>query len=286
MHSLGDGLGIPIRRVDARRSGSSASSPASTIRRRSARRSAGVFIDVFEAEAKRLPKPATVRFLAQGTLYPDVIESVSVKGPSAVDQDAPQRRRPAGDAGLRADRAAAQLFKDEVRQLGRELGLPEELIRPPPLPGSGPGGAHPRRGDRRARRAAPGGGRHLHRGAARDAAGTTRSSQAFAVLLPVKSVGVMGDYRTYENVVALRAVETQDFMTADWARSPTTSSAASPTASSTRSAASTAWSTTSPASRRARSSGSSRRLTAPERRRSGFPYEDDAVLKCRWAAGR
>jgi GMP synthase (glutamine-hydrolysing) len=175
-----------------------------------------VFIEVFEREAARLEG---VRYLAQGTLYPDVIESTSVKGPSAVIKShhnvggLPER------LGFELVEPLRWLFKDEVRQLGRELGLPEEFIGRHPFPG--PGLAVRILGEVTAERV-----RLLQEADAifiaelRESGYYPKVSQAFAVLLPVKSVGVMGDYRTYENVVALRAVETQDFMTADWSPLP------------------------------------------------------------------
>jgi len=114
-----------------------------------------------------------------------------------------------------------ELFKDEVRQVGRELGLPEDIVRRHPFPG--PGLAVRILGPVDAGRVgdAPAGRRHLPRGDPRRRLCTTRSGQAFAVLLPVRSVGVMGDFRTYANVVALRAVTSQDGMTADWYQFPT-----------------------------------------------------------------
>jgi GMP synthase (glutamine-hydrolysing) len=174
------------------------------------------FVEVFEEEALRLPN---VEFLAQGTLYPDVIESVSVKGPSAVIKThhnvggLPER------LGFELIEPLRWLFKDEVRQLGRELALPEELVARHPFPG--PGLAVRILGEVTAERVAV-----LQEADAifldelRESGWYEKTSQAFAVLLPVKSVGVMGDFRTYENVVALRAVETQDFMTADWSQLP------------------------------------------------------------------
>jgi GMP synthase (glutamine-hydrolysing) len=215
VHSLGDGLGIPIRAVDARRRflDELAGQTDPEAKRRTIGR---VFIEVFEQEAHRL---AGARFLAQGTLYPDVIESVSVKGPSAVIKThhnvggLPER------LGFELVEPLRWLFKDEVRQLGRELGLPEELIGRHPFPG--PGLAVRVLGEVTAERVAV-----LQEADAifleelRESGWYGKTSQAFAVLLPVHSVGVMGDFRTYENVVALRAVETQDFMTADWSPLP------------------------------------------------------------------
>jgi GMP synthase (glutamine-hydrolysing) len=213
--SLRDGLGVPVVVADARARFLDAL--AGIEDPESKRRTIGrVFIEVFEAEAAHLQG---VRFLAQGTLYPDVIESVSVKGPSAVIKThhnvggLPER------LGFELIEPLRALFKDEVRRLGRELGLPEELLSRHPFPG--PGLAVRILGEVTPERVA------LLQDAdaifleeLRAAGYYERTSQAFVVLLPVKSVGVMGDFRTYENVAALRAVETQDFMTADWSHLP------------------------------------------------------------------
>ncbi len=129
------------------------------------------FIAVFAEEARRLEG---VRFLGQGTLYPDVIESVSVKGPSAQIKTHHNVGGLPDDLQFELIEPLRFLFKDEVRQLGRELGLPDEIVEPPSLPGPGPRGAHPRRGHRRARGDPAGGRRHLHRGAPRARAGTRR----------------------------------------------------------------------------------------------------------------
>ena len=213
--SLRDGLGIDVVVVDARQRFLSALAGIEEPEEK--RRTVGrVFVEVFEDEARGLED---ARYLAQGTLYPDVIESVSVKGPSAVIKThhnvggLPER------LGFELLEPLRFLFKDEVRQLGRELGLPEEFVRRHPFPG--PGLAVRILGEITAERVAK-----LQEADAifleelRQAGFYDRVSQAFAVLLPVKSVGVMGDYRTYENVVALRSVETQDFMTADWSHLP------------------------------------------------------------------
>ncbi len=214
--SLRDGLGIAVLAVDARERflGALAGIEEPEQKRRTIGR---VFIEVFEDEARRLPPD--VRYLAQGTLYPDVIESVSVKGPSAVIKThhnvggLPER------LGFELVEPLRFLFKDEVRQLGRELGLPEQFIGRHPFPG--PGLAVRILGEVTPERVAL-----LQEADAiyleelRDTGWYDKVSQAFAVLLPVKSVGVMGDFRTYESVVALRAVETQDFMTADWSPLP------------------------------------------------------------------
>ncbi|WP_029521350.1 glutamine-hydrolyzing GMP synthase [Persephonella sp. IF05-L8] len=175
-----------------------------------------LFIEIFEEEAKKIPD---VEFLVQGTLYPDVIESVSVKGPSAVIKThhnvggLPERMN------LKLIEPLRELFKDEVRELGKELGLPDEIIYRQPFPG--PGLAIRIIGEVNEQ--------DLNILREADAivveevkkAGLYRDLwQSFAVLLPIHTVGVMGDYRTYEKVIAIRAVESTDGMTADWARLP------------------------------------------------------------------
>ncbi len=176
----------------------------------------GTFIEVFEDEARGLPN---IRFLAQGTLYPDVIESVSFKGPSATIKShhnvggLPERMH------LELIEPLRELFKDEVRQLGQVLGIPDRIVGRQPFPG--PGLAIRILGAVSAERVAV-----LQAAEAivdeeiRAAGLYDQLWQAFAVLLPVKTVGVMGDARTYENVIAIRAVESLDGMTADWARLP------------------------------------------------------------------
>ncbi len=175
------------------------------------------FIEVFEEESKRL---GDFTFLAQGTLYPDVIESVSFKGgPSAVIKShhnvggLPEKMR------LKLLEPFRELFKDEVRVLGREMGMPDEIITRQPFPG--PGLAIRILGNVTRE--------HLDILRIADkiileevkVAGLYNGLwQSFAVLLPVKTVGVMGDARTYENVVAIRAVTSTDGMTADWAHLP------------------------------------------------------------------
>jgi GMP synthase (glutamine-hydrolysing) len=174
------------------------------------------FIAVFEEEARKFPQ---ARFLAQGTLYPDVIESTSVKGPSATIKTHHNVGGLPATLGFELVEPLRFLFKDEVRRLGLELGLPEEFVYRQPFPG--PGLAVRILGEVTPERVAL-----LQRADAIfmeeiRAAGLYREiAQALAVLLPVRSVGVMGDQRTYEHVVALRAVTTEDFMTADWYRFP------------------------------------------------------------------
>jgi len=174
------------------------------------------FIRVFEEEAQKIKK---VRFLAQGTLYPDVIESVSVKGPSATIKTHHNVGGLPARMKLELIEPLRFLFKDEVRVLGRELGLPPELLNRHPFPG--PGLAVRILGEVTGERV------KLLQAADRIVEIEIRSAglyeqlwQAFAVLLPVKTVGVMGDQRTYENAVAIRAVNSQDAMTADWADIP------------------------------------------------------------------
>jgi GMP synthase (glutamine-hydrolysing) len=174
------------------------------------------FIDVFEEQAAKLGR---VDFLAQGTLYPDVIESVAIVGQSSVIKShhnvggLPERMR------MKLVEPLRELFKDEVRVVGRQLGLEDEFVVRQPFPG--PGLAVRILGEITVERLA------LLRKAdavvaeeVRRAGWYERLWQSFAVLLPVQSVGVMGDERTYEYTAAIRAVESKDGMTADWARLP------------------------------------------------------------------
>ncbi len=174
------------------------------------------FIAVFEEEARRLGK---IDFLAQGTLYPDVIESVSVKGPSVTIKTHHNVGGLPEKMGFRLVEPLRELFKDEVREVGRELGLPDTILWRQPFPG--PGLAVRILGEVTRERL------DLLRKAdviveeeIRKAGLYQEIWQAFAVLLPIRTVGVMGDERTYEHVIALRAVHSQDGMTADWVRLP------------------------------------------------------------------
>jgi GMP synthase (glutamine-hydrolysing) len=180
------------------------------------KRIGNLFIELFEAEAERIEG---VAYLAQGTLYPDVIESVSFKGPSATIKSHHNVGGLPEDMNLKLIEPLRELFKDEVRVLGRELGLPEEIIRRHPFPG--PGLAVRILGEVTAERV------NILQQADTIMENEIKSAglydeiwQSFAVLLPVKTVGVMGDERTYDNVVALRAVKSLDGMTADWYEFP------------------------------------------------------------------
>jgi GMP synthase (glutamine-hydrolysing) len=177
-----------------------------------------VFIDVFKDEAKKI---RDAHFLAQGTLYPDVIESGgAADGPAATIKTHHNVGGLPAELGFELIEPLRDLFKDEVRQAGSTLGLPDEIVWRHPFPG--PGLA--------VRCLGPVSQDRLDVLREADAiwideirkAGLYREiAQAFAVLLPVQSVGVMGDFRTYENALALRAVQTDDFMTAEWVRVPT-----------------------------------------------------------------
>ncbi|MFQ5685349.1 MAG: glutamine-hydrolyzing GMP synthase [Candidatus Scalindua sp.] len=175
------------------------------------------FIDVFKEEANKL---ADIKYLAQGTLYPDIIESVSAHGgPTATIKSHHNVGALPAELGFELVEPLKELFKDEVRKMGSELGLPDEIVWRHPFPG-------------------PGLAIRIIGEITQDRLETLRYAdeimiqeiqsaglygkiaQAFAVFLPVSTVGVMGDERSYENVIALRAVETTDFMTADWVKLP------------------------------------------------------------------
>src|SRR6202008_3502502 len=178
------------------------------------------FIAVFDEEAHRIEKEeGKVEWLVQGTLYPDVIESSSVRGPSQVIKShhnvggLPEKMK------LKLIEPLKELFKDEVRQIGRDLGMPEDILQRQPFPG--PGLAVRIVGEITAERVA------LLQEAddivvteIKRAGLYQQIWQSFAVLLPVMSVGVMGDQRTYANTCAIRAVHSEDGMTADWTPLP------------------------------------------------------------------
>jgi GMP synthase (glutamine-hydrolysing) len=175
-----------------------------------------LFIRTFESEAKKLGK---VDYLVQGTLYPDVIESVSVKGPSATIKTHHNVGGLPTCMKFKLIEPLRELFKDEVRLLGKELKIPDEILMRHPFPG--PGLAVRVIGEITEARL------EILRHADAIVEEEIRKAglygsiwQAFAVLLPIKTVGVMGDERTYENVIAIRAVTSQDGMTADWAKIP------------------------------------------------------------------
>lgn len=175
-----------------------------------------LFIKKFEAEAAKIGK---VQYLVQGTLYPDVIESVSFKGPSATIKSHHNVGGLPARMKLRLIEPLRELFKDEVRRLGQELGMPDEIVWRQPFPG-------------------PGLAIRILGSITKERLGILRNAetivdqeirraglyqelwQAFAVLLPIRTVGVMGDQRTYEHVIAIRAVTSVDGMTADWAPLP------------------------------------------------------------------
>ena len=174
------------------------------------------FIKIFEEEAGKL---GDIKFLAQGTLYPDVIESISVRGPSAVIKSHHNVGGLPEVMKLKLVEPLRELFKDEVRQVGLELGLPEEAIYRQPFPGPGLGIRI--LGDITSERLDI-----LRKADVIVLEEMKRSGfyrkvwQSFAVLLPIQTVGVMGDERTYEHVIALRVVDSVDAMTADWTRLP------------------------------------------------------------------
>ena len=175
------------------------------------------FIDVFDEEAAKLTE---VKWLAQGTIYPDVIESAGSKtGKAHVIKSHHNVGGLPEDMALELVEPLRDLFKDEVRQIGLELGLPESMVFRHPFPGPGLGvrilGEVNHEYAKLLRRADD-----IFISELRKSGWYDKTSQAFAVFLPVKSVGVVGDGRRYEYVIALRAVQTIDFMTAKWAHLP------------------------------------------------------------------
>ena len=176
----------------------------------------GKFIDVFDAEAKKI---GDVKWLVQGTLYPDVIESVSVHGTSATIKTHHNVGGLPEKMHLKLIEPLRELFKDEVRLIGKDLGIPDEILGRHPFPGPGLavrilGDITPEKVELLQKADL------ILREELKNFGIYNDVWQAFAVLLPIQSVGVMGDFRTYEKTVALRAVTSTDGMTADWARLP------------------------------------------------------------------
>jgi GMP synthase (glutamine-hydrolysing) len=174
------------------------------------------FIDVFDAEARKI---GNVKWLVQGTLYPDVIESISLRGASVTIKSHHNVGGLPEKMNLKLIEPLRELFKDEVRLIGKDLGIPDEILKRHPFPGPGLavrilGDITPEKVEllQKADRIFI---EELHNFKLYD-----EVWQAFAVLLPIQSVGVMGDFRTYERTIALRAVTSTDGMTADWARLP------------------------------------------------------------------
>ncbi len=213
---FGDAFRIPLKYVDA--SDLFLQKLAGVCEPEAKRKIIGnTFIEVFDKAASEL---TDVQFLAQGTTYPDVIESISIDGnPSAVIKSHHNVGGLPATMHLKLLEPLSHLFKDEVREVGRQLGLPEELIMRQPFPGPGLGV--------RVLGEVTGENLNVLRNAdtiivdeMKNAGLYYKIWQTFGVFLPVRSVGVMGDERTYDNVIAIRSVESQDGMTADWVRLP------------------------------------------------------------------
>ncbi|MEX0958415.1 MAG: glutamine-hydrolyzing GMP synthase [Burkholderiales bacterium] len=218
MKTFGDNLGVKVIHVDASERFMSALEGIDDPEQK--RRLIGrEFIEVFQTEAGKLP---AAKWLAQGTIYPDVIESAGAKTKKAASIKSHHNVGGLPDTlHLKLLEPLRELFKDEVRQLGLALGLPPEMVFRHPFPGPGLGvrilGEVKREYADLLREADA-----IFIEELRATGWYEKTAQAFAVFLPVRSVGVMGDGRTYEFVVALRAVQTQDFMTAHWAELPHT----------------------------------------------------------------
>jgi len=222
MHTFAQNLGVKVIHVDA--SGEFLAALAGVADPEEKRKIIGrLFVEVFQREAAKL---ANAKWLAQGTIYPDVIESAGAKTKKA--HTIKSHHNVGGlpeSLYLKLLEPLRELFKDEVRALGLELGLPRDMVFRHPFPGPGLGvrilGEVTRERAELLRRADAIFIDELRM--AHDTDGKSwyeKTAQAFAVFLPVRSVGVMGDGRTYENAVALRAVQTTDFMTAHWAHLP------------------------------------------------------------------
>jgi GMP synthase (glutamine-hydrolysing) len=222
METFAKHLGVKVDRVDAADAYFAALAGVADPEQK--RRIIGrLFVDIFQREAKKMP---SAKWLAQGTIYPDVIESAGAKTKKAMTIKSHHNVGGLPETlHLKLLEPLRELFKDEVRLLGVELGLPREMVYRHPFPGPGLGvrilGEVKREYAELLRRADAIFIDELRR--ATTGEGVTwydQVAQAFAVFLPVRSVGVMGDGRTYDHVVALRAVQTSDFMTADWAPLP------------------------------------------------------------------
>jgi len=212
MATFAENLGVKVLRVDAEERFLSALAGESDPEKKR-KIIGGLFVDIFEEESNRIED---ARWLAQGTIYPDVIESAGAKTGKAHNIKSHHNVGGLPDyMKLKLLEPLRELFKDEVRAIGEELGLPRQMVWRHPFPGPGLGvrilGEVKKEYADILRRADAIYIEELYAAGHYD-----RISQAFAVFLPVKSVGVMGDGRTYEYVVALRAVETKDFMTAGW----------------------------------------------------------------------
>jgi GMP synthase (glutamine-hydrolysing) len=218
MQTFADNLGVKVIHVDARDRFMDALAGVTDPEQK--RKIIGrEFVHVFQEEAEKLPK---AKWLAQGTIYPDVIESASAKTKKAHTIKSHHNVGGLPDTlHLKLLEPLRELFKDEVRELGIALGLPHDMVYRHPFPGPGLGvrilGEVKREYADLLRRADA-----IFIEELRTSGWYEKTSQAFAVFLPVKSVGVMGDGRTYDYVVALRAVVTSDFMTAHWAELPYT----------------------------------------------------------------
>ncbi len=216
METFGRHLGVKVIHVDA--SNEFLGALAGVTDPEAKRKIIGrIFVDVFQRESAKL---TNVKWLAQGTIYPDVIESAGAKTKKAHNIKSHHNVGGLPDTlHLQLLEPLRELFKDEVRELGVALGLPREMVYRHPFPGPGLGvrilGEVKREYADLLRRADA-----IFIEELRASGWYDRTSQAFAVFLPVRSVGVMGDGRTYEHVVALRAVQTEDFMTAHWAELP------------------------------------------------------------------
>ena len=210
-------MGVPIETVDCCGAFSRQPWPGWTIRRRSAMIIGNLFIDVFWDAV------GDAEMLAQGTLYPDVIESAS-NAKSKASKIKTHHNRVDRILELQAQgkvlEPLAELFKDEVRALGASLGIPHDILHRHPFPGSGPGGALPGRRSREDKLEIIRECDAIFIGQLKEHGWYDKVWQAYAALIPVKTVGVKGDERSYEWAISLRAVISEDAMTADWVELP------------------------------------------------------------------